>query len=1375
MVKYEKVQNICTKGNEDMRVTSALKRIVVVLVACCLWIIGCLMLTGQLSPVYAGAHGSPKKDGDVGSIQVHNKTTYYDDVDDLLDDLEEYDECEIIVDMFKDWKMDDDCQRIEIASGSKSHKTEVFFDMHGYTIERDITNYGSDYLVFAIGEYVDMEIYGGSHEGSKTEMKSFTGFGMETKPFDSNLYFGTTHYYKGAGIIGGAFNASIFDWWGIYPKGGGAIYLSSNSHLELIDVTIGGSKSRDGEGGGLYIDDDSTVNMYGSTIEGCLTDNDGGGGVYLADDSKLYMFQSSICQNGTYENGGGVLVGGENSLVDLSGGSKIDGNVSFKEGGGIAVANDDNVIKGDADGTSYICNNQVSSLEQSAPLWGRSNGGGVLFENPGTIRNLNITGNVNHYGDGGGIYVESDSLTSNTYLVENCNFRNNKASRPDYGDADWGNGGAIYLGDNEAVVRNCTFDGNSGYRKGGAIYIESDDVKINDCTFNKNEAMKSRGNTQSLEQKGGAAYVYGHNAEFNNCSFTSNCAISAGAIYVEDNTATDNHVKFTGETVIKDNVVENQNDSRVQYKDKPDSNLYLNNKSHAYFVSLQKGSRVYLGADNDVISTYDKATNEDQVKYLTLQSDESSPKILKYDYNESNDTSLKVVPATKAECTVHITDTEGNLDDYVKVNQGFPIDEPEKQTIEGRAFFGWFPLDDEGNVCEDEWDFNRSVYEDMTLCGVWDDGVRVILKDSIDDDKEKILSAKKGEYTLPSYPFVTTDERYDHKYFVGWRMDSDADILEPNDKVNLKDLEHIFTAEWEDIPETVTVGLNKNDGSEERTTIGVPTSSPFQLPECEFTVLPDETYRFEFIGWSFEPNGDIIDYEYMNPMLIKNMELYANWEKVEKDEPNYEVPADLTANCGQLLRSIDLPEGFTWVDRSARIGGIDDNVFYVNYMPEDFDRYKAVENIEVSISVEHNYKETLLEPTCTKPGYRIIICKECGDSHTEITDEPLPHKWIYEDFGDGQQNTCERCGAVEVIFDNPGAEHSFADEYTVDKPATFDHDGSKSKHCQDEDCRAVSDRLVIPALSHIELDAKGLMYNGEEQKPEVKVISRDSDTELKPGQDYDLTYSEDSTNAGEKTVTVTFMGEYEGEATENYEIHGMPIAGKPLALSEKYIKYTGSAIEPEVRVGGLNEGTDYEVEYSDNINVGRATVTVTGIGNYTGTVSKTFTIEPASMTDKTVKLSYTTATYSGKAKTPSVTISGLNKDTDYTVSYSNNTKVGKAKVTITGQGNCEGSTYMTFKITPKKAVVKYVTPGYRKLTVKMSTRVSSTGGSRYQIAYKKAGASKWKYTSTTSQKTVIRRLKKGKKYSIKVRAYKTVNGTTYYGTWSKTRTSRKVK
>ena len=218
--------------------------------------------------------------------------------------------------------------------------------------------------------------------------------------------------------------------------------------------------------------------------------------------------------------------------------------------------------------------------------------------------------------------------------------------------------------------------------------------------------------------------------------------------------------------------------------------------------------------------------------------------------------------------------------------------------------------------------------------------------------------------------------------------------------------------------------------------------------------------------------------------------------------------------------------------------------------------------------------------------------------------------------------------------------------------------------------------------------------------------------------------------------------------------------------------YTGSAITPVPVLSKILNGsskytlvkdTDYTLSYSNNTNVGTATITATGKGNFTGTASTTFKINKASLTvpSQSGTLTYNTAsqspswsnydstkmtvsgttsatnagtysatftlkdttnykwsdgtttektvswkinqynisnvdvgsisdqTYTGSAITPVPVLSKilngsskytLVKDTDYTLSYSNNTNVGTATITATGKGNFTGTKIITFKI-----------------------------------------------------------------------------------------------
>lgn len=166
---------------------------------------------------------------------------------------------------------------------------------------------------------------------------------------------------------------------------------------------------------------------------------------------------------------------------------------------------------------------------------------------------------------------------------------------------------------------------------------------------------------------------------------------------------------------------------------------------------------------------------------------------------------------------------------------------------------------------------------------------------------------------------------------------------------------------------------------------------------------------------------------------------------------------------------------------------------------------------------------------------------------------------------------------------------------------------------------------------------------------------------------------------------------------------------------------------------------------------------------------------------KTIKLAKTTYAYDGKAKSPVATVKDskgnvLVKGTDYTVTYGTGRKaVGKYKVTVKGKGLYSFSKTLYFKINPKKPVISAITPGAGKLTVKMKTKVSATGGASYKIGYRVSGTKTWKTVTTTSQSKIIKSLKKGKKYNVRVRAIKKVETTTYQSAWTAIKTSAAVK
>lgn len=233
-----------------------------------------------------------------------------------------------------------------------------------------------------------------------------------------------------------------------------------------------------------------------------------------------------------------------------------------------------------------------------------------------------------------------------------------------------------------------------------------------------------------------------------------------------------------------------------------------------------------------------------------------------------------------------------------------------------------------------------------------------------------------------------------------------------------------------------------------------------------------------------------------------------------------------------------------------------------------------------------------------------------------------------------------------------------------------------------------------------------------------------------------------------------------------------------LTLSETSYVYDGTYKKPAatVTLDGkvLQAGKDYTISYRNNLNVGVATVIATGMGDYTGYTSKNFTITKRAMAGGTVSVA-SSVSFTGSNITPSVTVKAagrtLTNGTDYTVSYSNNKKVGKATVKITGKGKYGGVITKTFKINPAKQEIQKLTAKSKAFFIDWAQKGSATG---YEIQYatnsKFTGAKKVTITNNKTDKTTVSKLSANKKYYVRVRSYTTVKGTKYYGAWSATKT-----
>lgn len=175
----------------------------------------------------------------------------------------------------------------------------------------------------------------------------------------------------------------------------------------------------------------------------------------------------------------------------------------------------------------------------------------------------------------------------------------------------------------------------------------------------------------------------------------------------------------------------------------------------------------------------------------------------------------------------------------------------------------------------------------------------------------------------------------------------------------------------------------------------------------------------------------------------------------------------------------------------------------------------------------------------------------------------------------------------------------------------------------------------------------------------------------------------------------------------------------------------------------------------------------------------TFNLKPV------VTIAKTSYVYDGKVKSPAVTVkvngTTLKKGTDYKVTYATGRKnVGTYKVTVSMIGSYQGISGASkpFTIKPKATTISKLTGKSKSVVVKWKKQTVQTNGyqillatnSKFTVNKKTVNVTK----SSTASKT-IKSLKASKKYFVKIRTYKTVNGSKIYSAWSSASTVKTLK
>ena len=434
---------------------------------------------------------------------------------------------------------------------------------------------------------------------------------------------------------------------------------------------------------------------------------------------------------------------------------------------------------------------------------------------------------------------------------------------------------------------------------------------------------------------------------------------------------------------------------------------------------------------------------------------------------------------------------------------------------------------------------------------------------------------------------------------------------------------------------------------------------------------------------------------------------YSDWEYSEPDiEKRCEADSCRTktcSGCGDVIKEELTAHGHQFTDWYS-------NKRFENQEEEcELERKCRVCQKTEHKTFSHEWVETIFdEPTCEENGFGTKFCRMCYKM--ESFDIPA-YGHDYIKVIDSQEATCTESGYYHVVCSRchsesanwiPALGHELTGATIIKKPTCTD-DGIKNGICSRCNKKV---NVIIPATGHKEVAEKDIQPTCTQDGLSGKKHCFVCDEVLDEG----------------KVIPKL------GHSFGNWKLEKQPTTAQTGLRSRECTRCSYLEIEviPKIR----------------------------------------YDISSAAIT-----LSRTKYTYTGKAKKPAVTVifSGkkLKANTDYTVKYSNNIAAGRAKVTITGKGGYKGTVVKYFKILPAKQKIKALAPLANSFAV---TWTKDSGVTGYQVMYgTKSDLSDGKsvdITSNTNGKKTVKGLKAKKTYYVKVRSYKKVGNSKYYGAWS---------
>ena len=667
--------------------------------------------------------------------------------------------------------------------------------------------------------------------------------------------------------------------------------------------------------------------------------------------------------------------------------------------------------------------------------------------------------------------------------------------------------------------------------------------------------------------------------------------------------------------------------------------------------------------------------------------------------------------AKNIKLTYNLNKPKGNEDQDTKEVKAGTIANtvlPSASAIEGYSFAGWYVADENGHMTTKVFNANDAITKDTYVIGKWlyNGELKVVYDPGTEGTNAKVptdsnVYAGGAKVTVAKNATTTSNKK-----FLGWKLNGNlyhpGDAFEVNKDIANKDNQIILTATWGNAETSTTLTYDPGNGIGTTTTVDVMNNKAVQIEahgSLGFTAPVAEGKEYYFAGWADSSTGNATyaDGQTINIDANGKNVLYAVW--VEKTE------ITLVANSGTRTynggeQSIEgfvstTIDGYTVSGLTAVTKGTDVG----EYTNTVFDGTATVERDGVDVTDKVVVKTTPGQLTITKAGTMTLTPELTGKDAEKVYDgQPLS--------GGATASVKE---GTKITYSTDGGETwsetlpSITDVGTLKVKA-------KAENKNYEDATVEYTLKVTRKAVTVKADNKSKVFG--EKDPELTAtvtgtIGKDTveyTLSRKTGEDVD-------------TYTITPSGKAEqGNYSVTYATGTLTITRQSIDPGTDPEKpnpdYTGAKVNsPSDKVYDGNEhkwiptvtdnadkkleaDTDYTVEYStENFkDVGTIDVTITGIGNYTGTVTRTYKITPK---EYTVTTNTASKVYDETALTASGKVEGIvsGETVEFTTTGSQ-TEVGTSK-----------NTYELVWKSAKKSNYKLASETIGELTVKAKSIV----------------------------------------------------------------------